>query len=452
MALSYFQQLLLGQDPLAQSGPNSLPSMAQSPDMLGAVVGPTVNAAEDIFSRERAPYTGALASPDYAPQQSQAAYDGGGGFLPPGAGDALLQLGGTLLAAGQPMTGAERGALIQRGISSIPSSADVQNNMLKAQQYRLQLQQAQEERDAQKRWSSSINDDALKSAGVPIAADQFRALPIDLQQKIYSTYATRSPLEMQKQQLELQRLQREAGPKTVTVKDAYGNDTTALDYGGGDIRPIGANGSPGMASPMPAQGAAIPFGGNVAIPPGVNPQEYLRKKADEAAKAAATEEAKSKATRDEYIPAYNDYIRAFDKAARMGAIGPVEASDINRKIFSATEKEAARQEVEAAQKRWVYAQAGRVYGKLDRGFTDVELDAFTKQGLPLYAANPESALQSFKGRFGVNGQQQGQSQQPQGQSQAGGVLDRARAAIQGGAPRDAVINRLRQYGIDPSGL
>lgn len=35
---------------------------------------------------------------------------------------------------------------------------------------------------------------------------------------------------------------------------------------------------------------------------------------------------------------------------------------------------------------------------------------------------------------------------------SGGVIDRARSAIANGAPRDQVINRLRQMGIDPAGL
>ena len=46
----------------------------------------------------------------------------------------------------------------------------------------------------------------------------------------------------------------------------------------------------------------------------------------------------------------------------------------------------------------------------------------------------------------------GNSQATTAGGQGAGVLDQARAAIARGAPRDAVIQRLRQNGIDPSGL
>ena len=67
----------------------------------------------------------------------------------------------------------------------------------------------------------------------------------------------------------------------------------------------------------------------------------------------------------------------------------------------------------------------------------------------VYPDGPDGKFARERALFGV---QAPPAPTQTGPSDAGGALQRARKAIADGAPREAVIERLRQGGIDPGGL
>lgn len=83
------------------------------------------------------------------------------------------------------------------------------------------------------------------------------------------------------------------------------------------------------------------------------------------------------------------------------------------------------------------------------------LDAMVRGAGPGYTPGPNVALTEKEGDtsgFGAKGGPQGPASSPREATRQTGPIDQAREAIARGAPRAAVIERLRQNGIDPSGL
>lgn len=344
------------------------------------------------------------------------------------------QLGMLLVAAGQRMTPKERATIIAQAPQYMGGiQGDVQN----AAQARLMAVRAQQEQNEQARQASvdAKLSDPQYLAGLGIKPEVADAIGSEgIKKLIVNQAMANTPDALLDRQVKQAQLAKAMQPDIGIIgQDADGNPVY------GDKR----TGAP-VSLPQTSTQAA-PAAAPEAIPAGVNPREYRKKLADEQAKAKAADEAKGKAYQDEYLPAYNDYVNAFKKASEAGAIGPMQASSPSRSLFANSENENLRQQVEAAQKRWAYAQALRTYGKLDRGFTNEELNAFLQQGLPLYAANPESALEAFKGRFGGNGA-------PRSNPPANDPMAAARAAIQRGADPAKVRQRLIENGIDASGL
>jgi hypothetical protein len=103
-------------------------------------------------------------------------------------------------------------------------------------------------------------------------------------------------------------------------------------------------------------------------------------------------------------------------------------------------KALAQRQVEISKLARSYAQAHG--GRLDSGFDD-QLSAFAEANPLIPEETKAQAARSASPR---------QSGSPAVRQAPAPVLDDARAAIARGAPRDAVIKRLRDNGIDPGGL
>lgn len=312
----------------------------------------------------------------------------------------LGQVGALLVAAGQRQTPAQRAALLAQMPHYLDSSQDeaiAQKNKAAS----IQIANAEQEmRRKQELEGMFTNPDMLKKLNV--TPEQAKVLGVEGLQKVYQNILSRDPLATQQalsalktQGLQQQQLERELSIPKLT----------------------------------PTQ------------------QEYERKAADEKAKAEATEANKAYIDKGDYTRAYDNYISAYNKAIEGNALGPYQANRTFRNwIGSAgTPQEALRKNLEAAELPFLYGFLQRQYGALDpRGITDAELNMARKNLLSLDATDPQGLLDQFKKMNMPNWRRNAPS--------GGSELEAAKAAIQRGANRDAVIKRLQEHGIKPEGL
>jgi hypothetical protein len=350
----------------------------------------------------------------------------------------LGQMGALLFAAGQPQTDQSRAAMLSR-LASVSTPDELAMTAAQRRMMQMRGQQAQTEMQRQQMLRDRLNDPAVVKALGLQSPEQAQYLGDEGIRKLLENQALQNtPEAMLERQVKQAQLDALRGPKIGPIgQDVDGNTIY------GDQR----TGTPMNATPAaPAAGAT-----GVEAPAGVNPREFRKKQADLAAASAATEAAQKKYIEEQFNPALSDYDKAVRDGIGAGAFGPVGASAPMRALTAFSGAEAARQRVEQAGNRLAFELAKRsAGGKLDsKGLTDTELKKYSEQLVPLYANNPQVLLEALEKNYGFTPP----SSQPAPQTQAGSdQLATAREAIRQGAPREAVIQRLRENGIDTTGL
>lgn len=305
----------------------------------------------------------------------------------------LGQLGMLLMASGQQLTPAQRATILAQA----PAYMDgAQKDAMTAAQARLYGMQQKVSQEAMAR------QDELRKQAPEIArqlglseADAKLLSPDDLQ-RLRVAQLTKDPLETAYKQAQIDALK---GPKIGPVgQDADGNTIY------GDQRT-------GQPINMPMSPAPV-TGEQPQIPPGVNPREFRKQQAHEAAKAEAATRQQQQYEETQFKPAAMDYDAAVRAGIQGGAFGPLQANENWRSITSNSDKEALRQRVEQAEKRMAFELAKRASGgKLDsKGLTEGEFEQYRKQLIPLYSSNPQMLLDSFEKNYGI---------QPSSPAQAG---------------------------------
>ena len=158
---------------------------------------------------------------------------------------------------------------------------------------------------------------------------------------------------------------------------------------------------------------------------------------------------------------------AYEELARLDGIGPFQGkkegwSRKTAALFE-TKREELRQKYEQAASKLELFGSEALKGQ--GAITDFER-RIIKEGLPrLDATNAKPGLETFKylendynaalkgpERFRNRGKESGEKSSGAKLRQDASAIEAARAAINSGKSRDAVIQRLRENGIDPSGL
>lgn len=235
-----------------------------------------------------------------------------------------------------------------------------------------------------------------------------------------------------------------AGDKPTTVTDPYGNllqhDPTTKTW-----------------KPLDVAGVTRPAG----IPATANPKTYMEEVAKKTVAEEQTSTERQQAAQD-VLPHLNRAYEAYKRLSELGGIGPTVASGPARFVTSRfhTEAESLRQEYEAARSELELAKA-QIRLKGQGQITEGERALLRHTFPPLEASDPKTGLKTLDlVRSEVTRAMQGQglptrqvtSQGTQTTGAASAVLDQARDAISRGASREAVIERLRANGIDPSRL
>jgi hypothetical protein len=346
-------------------------------------------------------------------------------------------MGAVLLAAGQRQSPQNRAAILAR-IANVDSPDALAMTAAQRRLMQMRGQQAQTEMQRQQMLREQLDDPkTLQSLG--ISSEQAQYLGDEGIRKLLENRAlANTPEAMLERQVKQAQLDALRGPKIGPIGQDVDGNTIYGDQRTG--RPIDA----AQASPAAAAPAA-------EVPAGVNPREFRKKQADLAAASVAADAAQKKYIEEQFNPALADYDKAVRDGIGAGAFGPVGASAPMRAVTAFSGAEAARQRVEQAGNRLAFELAKRsAGGKLDsKGLTDTELKKYTEQLVPLYANNPQVLLEALEKNYGFTPP----SSQPAPQPQAGSdPLATAREAIRQGAPREAVIQRLRENGIDTTGL
>ncbi len=262
-------------------------------------------------------------------------------------------------------------------------------------------------------------------------------------------------------------------PKTTNIKMPDGTEAT-VEKGPNGYRLI------------PVQGMD-PNQGGAPAPPGVNVQAY-RKKLGQVAATNEEDTFKSAKAAAEFKPFIDQAVSAYEGAAGKGGIGPIVGNPIARSVNQytlGTDAEKARQNYDQALSN-VQLRITAAQNKGEGAVSNFERQMYSKQFPDLQALDPQQKLQYLKQIQSITDQaiSAGQSS-PLATGQIGeraltresvfpgakpakptfnkelvqavranpqGAIAEAQAAIAKGADKTAVINRLRQIGVDTSGL
>lgn len=361
MAMNDFARRMLGFDPLSMFG-NDQPgaAMANSPQAnTAAIAQPTL---EQLYQDDL--------------QRAQM--------------DRVGNLGMLLMAAGQNLTPAQRASILAQAPNAMEGAQRDAMTAAQARLYGMSTRAKQDEIATRDAMLERMKDPKL-AASLNATPEMLSMLGVDgAQELIKSNIARNSPESQLAMRIKQAELRNAEGPKIGPIGQDVDGNTIYGDQRTGQPLNI-------PTSPAPMSGE------QPQIPAGVNPREFRKQQAQEAAKTQAAAKQQEEYMRTQFMPAAQDYDAAVRAGIQGGAFGPLQANQTWRSIMSNSDNEALRQRVEQAEKRMAFELAKRASGgKLDsKGLTEGEFENYRRQLIPLYSSNPQAMLDSFEKNYGI---------------------------------------------------